>query len=552
MVLLGTKKDVARIVDYQRFYKPKIKEFVKGFKYEYVQLSFKKLLVDLPDLDNKGKKPGCIYYESWCEAIWGTPFSIFRLSHIKQLMKKDRVRAKKKMSTKYLKDLLEKQALAFNYKGLHVVIFPKKVIQHNNTEILDQHNIYINGVKENLVRSKNESKLYKRWFNFKVDNIKMDWRYLLGLDWPEIPGTNVLYLYFEGIYTKSEDLFKNICDNFMTGGPENPPNVKKTGMSRGYYAAHKQALKETKYANVDSSMKAAKFKHKLENELSGHVLEERKLTAVKRIEQTVREEMLAAIKEQKRVECVLTDDRNRQKMEQQVIVCIQNTETKEVLRIAIYESVKYIKTDKWIYVEKYLWKTYMRLKREERKKESGKNRIKPSSTNRKMKRKILPRFKPGFKFIQHKKKAVEYETETHENKEYYTERTEPDMWPESEYEYIPVTYGKFHKKAGQPFMIFSYDEEGNKILKQAIRRQLKQVFDAAKNAYIGCKLVKVERWKRIVKESEKSLQNVKSKKQMETSKYTSTRIDKRSRQKDKSVEKVRGDDKRVKTPNIKH
>jgi hypothetical protein len=126
MVLLGTKKDVARIVNYQRFYKPKIKEFVKGFKYEYVQLSFKKLLVDFPDLDSQGKKHSCTYYESWCEAIWGTPFSIVRLSHIKQLMKKDRVRVKKKLSTKYLKDLLEKQALAFNYKGLHVVIFPKK------------------------------------------------------------------------------------------------------------------------------------------------------------------------------------------------------------------------------------------------------------------------------------------------------------------------------------------------------------------------------------------------------------------------------------------
>ena len=95
MVPLGTRKDVARIVDYQRFYKPKIKVFVKGVKYEYVQLSFKEILVHLPDIDNEGKKPRCTYYESWCEAIWGTPFSIFKLSHIKQLMKKERVKVNK-------------------------------------------------------------------------------------------------------------------------------------------------------------------------------------------------------------------------------------------------------------------------------------------------------------------------------------------------------------------------------------------------------------------------------------------------------------------------
>ena len=237
------------------------------------------------------------------------------------------------------------------------------------------------------------------------------------------------------------------------------------------------------------------------------------------------------------------------------VVCTQNTETEEVLCVTQHESVKYHLTSKWVYVEKYMWKTYIRLKREERKKEAEENRIKPTGTNRKMKRRFPPRFKPGFKFIQHKKKSVEYETEVYKGEEYYVERTESDMWPESEYEYIPVNYGKLHpdkEKRGKPYMIFGHDKEGNKILKQAIKRQLKRVYDKTMNIYKGATLIKVEKWTRVVKESKKSSQNVKSTKQMETGKYTSTRIDQRSKQENKSVEKVRGDDKRIKTPNSKH
>lgn len=551
MVPLGARKDIARIVDYQRFYKPKIEEFVKGFEYEYVQFSFKKLLIDLPDLDSEGRKPGCIYYESWTKAVWEAPWSIMKLSNLKQLMKQNKVRVKKKLPTKYFKDLLKKQALAFNYQGLHVVVFPRKMIPHKDLKVLDQHNVYINGVKENLIRSKNESKLYKRWFKSQKDNLKLDWRYLLDLDWPEIPGTNVLYLYFEGVYTKNENLFENIGDNFMTGGPENPLAYEEIHPP-GFYTIHKQLLKETKHVNDELTMGTIRYKTKSNDELSEHVLKEHKLAEAKRIEKVVQEEVLAAIKEQKQAERILTDDRNRQKMEQQAIVCIQNLKTKKVLRVTLYESVKYTKTDKWVYVEKYIWKTYMKLKREERKKQVEKNRVKPSGVNRKMKRRILPRFKPGSKFIQHKKKAVEYETDIFDGEECYVEEIESDMWPESEYEYIPVTYGKYHAKAGQPFMIFGYDEKGNKVLKQAVKRQLKQVFDVVKNAYIGCTLVKIERWRRVLKETAKSSQNVKSTKQMETSQRTSTRNDQRSKQDNKNVEKVKGIDKRIKTPNIKH
>ena len=548
MVPLGTRKDVARIVDYQRFYKPKIKEFVKGFKYEYVQLSFKEILVHLPDIDNEGKKPRCTYYESWCEAIWGTPFSIFKLSHIKQLMKKDRVRAKKILPTKYFKELLKKQALAFNWEGLHVVVFPKVMIQHNDTEVLDINHIYVNGVRENLVRSKNESKLYKRWFNSKTDDVKLDWRYLLGLDWPELPGTDSLYQFFEGVYTKDEELFDKICDNFMTGGPENPPAYVEIHPP-GFHSDHKQRLKETKHADDDLTMGVVRYETKSRKELTDTVRADRTNDKINRIKRTVYAERKAAIDAQEQAERILTNDRNRQKMEAQAIVCIQNLKTKEVLRVTLYKSVKYTATDEWVYVERYMWKTYMKLKREERKKETEENQVKPSDISRKMKR---FRKKRIGKFIQHIKKPKDYETEIEGDTEYYVEKTELDMWPESEYEYIPVVYGKRHAKASEPYMIYGWDEKGNKILKQAIRRQLKQAFDKIRNVYVGCKLVKVEKWKRVIKEPTKSSQNVKSKKQMETGQRTSTRIDQGSKQDKKNVEKVRGVDKRIKTPNIKH
>jgi len=491
MVPLGAKEDVARIVDYQRFYKPKMKEFVKGFEYEYVQLSFKEVLVDLPDLDSEGKKPRCIYYENWCKAVWGAPWSVMRLSILKQLMKKDKVRAKKKLSTKYLKTLLEKQALAFNWRGLHVVVFPKKTIQRDDTEIIVPHQVYINGVEQTLVESKEESKLYRKLFTIKFYE-GLDWRYLLDLNSQEMPeGVGMLWRYFEGVYTKDEEQFEKIGTNFMTGGPENPPG-KKSGAPRGHYAERKRKLKEAKYADVDYSMGVTRYKNKSDEELSGHVLEARELAKVKRIERIIQEERKAAIKAQKQAERTLSDDRNRQKMELQAMVCIQNQKTKEVLRVAQYASVKYVSTGEWIYVEKYMWKGIERP-------DAKKNPPNTSGISRRMKRSRKPKKRPGFKFIQHKKKAKDYETELHEGEEYYVEKPELDMWPESEYEYIPVVYGKHHAKAGQPYMIFGWDDEGNKILKQAVRRKLKQVLDVARNIYIGSKLVKVEKWKRVVK-----------------------------------------------------
>ena len=300
---MNTQERAARIRLYEMFRTPTIDEFRNGFEYEYVQLSFSDILIHLPDLDDNGKKPRCTYHTNWAKAVWGAPWSVMRLSNLKELMKKDKVRAKKKLPTKYLKDLLQRQALSFNWKGLQIVVFPKKTIQRNGVEIIDQHNVYVNGVEQTIINNKPKSKLHIRLLKHKFSE-SLDWSYLLDLD--KGLQTNVLYQYFEGVFTKNEDVFLKIGVNFITGGPENicyQPIIVD-------YAKKKRRIKETKYANVVNSITV--YNHKSEDELSGYVLEERELAVVKRIEQTVREEMLAAIKAQKQAERILADDRNRQ------------------------------------------------------------------------------------------------------------------------------------------------------------------------------------------------------------------------------------------------
>lgn len=562
MVPQGTTRDVARIVDYQRFYKPEIGEFITGFAFEYVQLSFKQLLIHLPDIDSEGKKPGCIYYNSWRKEVWGNPGCVFKLSHIKQLMKSNKIRSKKKLPTSYFKELLERHALSFTWKGLHIVVFPKKVIQHENVEILDNHNVYVNGVEQAVLRGKQDSKLYKRWFNSGADSLKLDWRYLLGLDNPEISGTNVLYSFFEGVYTKNESVFKNIGVNFTTGGPENPPSIKEVHPP-GFYSIRKQHIKETKYANVVNAMKPDKYKTKSEDELSGHVLEARELAKVKRIERTIRTEIAAANKAYKEAERFLADDVNREKMAMQTMICIQNKKTKEVLRLTYWKATKLVYSDEWTFVEKYMWKTQLRKEREKRKEETEKNRVAPSGVSRKQirqnSRPKKRREKTQFGKFQHIK--GKYETDDEGN---IVQETVTIITPTREYEFIPIMKKiwkeTFNKMTGRkiielvkeiPWMIPAYDADGNKVLKQATKRIVKK----GKPYISDISQPKVKHGScTIFQHNFKSKKSayVKPKKQVEISEHASSGPNKGSKQESKSVEKVRGDDKRVKTPNIKH
>ena len=468
MIPLGTITDVARIVDYQRFYKPKIKEFVKGFEYEYVQLSFK----DIPTR--------CIYHTSWAKGIWGTPFGMINIHHIKEAMKKDRIRARKIMPPDYFRELFENNPLAFTWNGLHIVFFPRKVILPDGSKRMDPLRTYINGVRDDVLMTKPHSKLYKKWYS-KPDAFTFDMRYMTRLDYPAVPGPNVMYRYFDGVFTKDESVFEKITANFESGGPNNPPKPNFT-MAPGYHAEHKRRLKETKYANQELHPNMTSRNKEV---VSQHVLDDRSEAKRRRIERLAEQEIKEHNAAMKKAEVEQADQKNREKMKQLEVVCLEDPE-KMIYKVPRYKAEKLVATEEgYSIVPKHMWKMQLRNQRGERKAITENNRIEPSGVNR-----SLLRLKPKRigKFIQHKKKPKQYETETKDGAEYYVEQTEIDKWPEAEYEYIPVVYGATHPKAGQPYMIYGYDDEGNKVLRQAVKRVFKRV-----------NLVKVEKWKRVIK-----------------------------------------------------
>ena len=358
----STPEDIARRLNYKRYYKPKLHQFVDGYEYEYVQLSFKQYLTHLPMLDEKtGRYPGCIYYQSWRKGVWGTPWGMQSIEHIKQLMKSEHIRAEKAewSSTNEYKKLLEKNALSFNWRNMHIVIYPKKVIIHEGKEILDQHHIYINGVRESILRSKPHSKLYKKWFSFsRSQNITLDWRFLLDLDRPQSPGTNMLYNYYEGIYKGSEEQFENIGENFTTGGPNNPLRLIHT-MPRGGYAKLKTEKKAIDAENHDCTI-AVHFKRKAEEQISEAVRIARAITVkklAKRKAQAIALELMKLIPTERKIH----DDKNRIKMEKRKLVCMESNKTKKVHRISTHTIEKVARRfpdweDYFKYVDKTTWR----------------------------------------------------------------------------------------------------------------------------------------------------------------------------------------------------
>lgn len=480
MVPQGTKKTVARIVDYTRFYKPSIEEFVDGFEYEYVQLSL--------------KQNHCIFYESWVKAMWGTPFSLLHIDHIKQLMKNERVRVRKRLPTSYFKELLKKQALAFHYKGMHVVVFPKKTHKKDDVEVIDNHKVYVNGVEQDMVRIKTHSKLYNRWFTNIHDDVKFDMRYLLGLNTPELPSKNVLYQFFEGVFTKDESVFNKIGENFMTGGPDNPPVLKHTAVPRGYYTMQKAKRKAME--QKDNPMSITKYKAKEDDDLSEAVLKARELATTRRLNRTVVEEVKAALKAQRAAERKTADEKNREKMKLQAMICVQNEDTGRVFRVPMWKAINMTKDGSHTFTEKYMWKTQLRLDRETRKKEAEKNRVAPSGINRVVIRANKNTYKKLARNKFARKKMSNFATlQTIKGKYQKDEKGNTVVEPytiqaaEGTYEFEPV-FKKIWRKVFDkdtdkflkmeliktvPWMIPYKDEESGKtVLKQALKRVFKR------------------------------------------------------------------------------
>jgi len=367
MVPQGTIETVARIVDYNRFRKPSAEEFIDGFKYEYVQFAFSKVLSHLPDLDETGRKPTCTYRESWREGTWGSPFGIIHKEYINQAMKKEQIRVRKKLTTKYLRDLLGTKPLEFRWRSMHIVIFPKKLINHDGTEILDTSNIYVNGVTEKLIRTKPESKLNKRWFCKSKDEkegIKEDWRYLLELDHPEQPAKNILYRYFEGVFTGDEAKFKNICDNYIDGKLEEKEyqpansNKKSQTINRAEEYAEKKRLKDEKKNSDPKDMSTSRLhKPKVEELLSKAVVEARKEVRLRRLRRSV-DDKIREIQSLRKIRAKKESQvKNSKWIHAHELVTIRSTLTKDIFRVPRYKAEQY--TKKWFtYIPKSKWKSY--------------------------------------------------------------------------------------------------------------------------------------------------------------------------------------------------
>jgi len=581
MVPQGTAKDVARIVDYQRFRRPTLSEFIIEFEYEYVQFSFAKIYENLPDLDETGKKPTCTYHESWRKGVWGTPQGIMSINHIKELMKKNKVRALNFVPTSYYKELLKKHPLSFSWRDMHVVVYPKKVIESNDEEVLDNHKVYINGVSERLLRTKPESKLYKKWFSrIDKDSIRFDWRYLLDLDWPEQPGNDTLYIYFEGIYKGSEDVFSNIDENFKTGEVKNKPQVfhkrpETKGQRKKVMAEIRMANKAVRNMESPKPIRVANTR-KPDDQVSKVTIKGRKVSAERRIRRIVVEETRRANKEQKLFERKSADNKNQAKMHQLEMVCIERQEDSKIFKVSRQKANFLTKNGKYVHVPKHKWKRQLSVERTERKNNTEENRVTPTGPNRQATRTADNKHKPMNQYAKYQHIPGKYEWDVenpivNEDGSYtYVLLTEEItmLWPEGEYEYLPVFYGKRHPtKAGEPFMIYQYNDDNEKILVQATKRMLRQTIpvevmatipkikskkkNIVQHNYPSKVGVQRKKVKAAIKEAKDS-QNVESKEQVEKSQRPNSRKNKRTKQKNKGVEETRGDDKRVKTPNTKH
>lgn len=189
----------ACVINYDRFYIPSIDNLKDPtFVYEYVQFSVTK------QLDSGGY---VITHQTWKKAQKGTAYDpCMSLTEIKKKMQDNEIRARKEMSTKQLRELLEteKQPLSFKFPDkLEVVVLPKKEGESCNEVYLKWNDYNHSYVEQRSIKF--DTEFHKQWFNNERAQSQpgQDWRYLLGLNIPVVDSmaVNVLYKYFEGLYT---------------------------------------------------------------------------------------------------------------------------------------------------------------------------------------------------------------------------------------------------------------------------------------------------------------------------------------------------------------
>lgn len=454
MVSYDTQERDARILHYKMFRTPSIDEFRNGFEYEYVQLSFKDLLTHLPDLDESGRKPGCIFYENWQRGVWGTPLGLQNIKHIKEKMKLNNIRVR---NTFELRKMLVGNPLSFHWRKLHIVVFPKKAENEKPT-------VYINGVLESKLKESKSSKLHDKVF-VKSDKEGFRIGFQEFLENNSLNG-NIIARYFTGIYHGTENDFAKTTEVFGTTLIQNPPYSNKKhhkGMVRGGYAEAKRIKKEAQHADDHMTIGVA-LHHKPKDNPSPFVIAHREAKAERRAIQEAYK-LIANAKKQK---YDLADQKNRKKMSQNVLVCIKDLETKEVFRIPRHVALKQVDGVKYKYVPKHVWQSYTAAELFAAK--GDPNIHTTTGTNRKTIRSGMRG--PKVAVLPNENRQVIQGSYERDKKDNIVTETVTVHAPDPVYEYLPVFYGKNHPKAGEPFMIYIL-EDGKKVQVQAQKRTLK-------------------------------------------------------------------------------
>lgn len=212
---------LARIIDYDRFFIPS-KEMMNdpSFEYEYVQVASHK------KLDTYGY---CIQWQMWKKAKRHSAFDpCITETEMTKKIQNNEVRAKKEMKTSELRTILETLPLQFTFEdGIKVVVLPKLTS--------GPHKVYVRwSVDRDLYCEQYsldwQSDLHKKWFNSEKakTTLGQDWRYLLGLNFPEVgDGTNELYKVFDGVYTGEVEFRLEKGTEIYTSEkfPDGPPTV---------------------------------------------------------------------------------------------------------------------------------------------------------------------------------------------------------------------------------------------------------------------------------------------------------------------------------------
>jgi len=354
----------ARIVDYDRYRREYIQlgdvfKLLNNERYEYVQYSIKTPIEGCPNCFTT------VHY--WKKGQWNDTWRGFAKEDLKQKLMDNEIRMRKKLTTKYLRGLLETEALKFEFDNMQVIVFPKDT--DNKEDMMPENDVYVNNIHQRRIPF--DSDLNKQWTGRHKENpeLRQDWRCLLNLDLPKHKDLDLLYEYFEGVYTGTREDFcpKSPVENNIKKLPrkekkklsnrkgKNAKNLRRIQKSIGqaHYIGCKRRKSKT-YSDLSKPLRLEKFTKNSLNEAKA-----------KRIRRRVAQEISAFNKKQKkRSEIEIKNEINRKEQAKLAMVCIEDTKTGEIFRVKRLKAVVSVENG-FRYVAKHRWKAQKRQKRKE-------------------------------------------------------------------------------------------------------------------------------------------------------------------------------------------